>query len=252
MNLVTINNLSSNVKERTKYRCVMCNQTFEGMNHLKQHMKIHTEEMLHDLSLPNKSYSSNEHQECNAYRTKVMKTNKTNLKINILEITFSNVIFVKKCFSVNFIYNRHIKMHSGEKTHECDVCYKKFARSDRLSHHKKIHSGYRQHECDECHKKFVFKGDLEKHRHIHCVEKHFECEICHKRFALKHYLSQHKYIHSRDKSYQCDICPKKFTRKRSLSQHKNIHQVIKVCDIKLHECDVCLKQLCRKFNLNMT
>jgi uncharacterized Zn-finger protein len=46
--------------------------------------------------------------------------------------------------------DRHLKSHTGQKSHACDLCNKTFVDSTRLKRHKWIHSGHTPYKCQHC------------------------------------------------------------------------------------------------------
>jgi uncharacterized Zn-finger protein len=61
---------------------------------------------------------------------------------------------------------KHERTETGVKPYECDVCKKKFRRSDHLASHRRTHTWDKPYECDVCRKKFRRSGswqDIKKH-----------------------------------------------------------------------------------------
>ena len=67
----------------------------------------------------------------------------------------------------------------------------------------KIHTGEKTHQCSECKKAFTHRSYLTKHMRAHTGEKPYQCRHCNKDFALKSTLRNHMKIHTGEKPYKC-------------------------------------------------
>ena len=77
----------------------------------------------------------------------------------------------------------------------------------------------RTHECDVCEKRFRDSYNLKKHMHIHTNEKPYECDVCEKRFNESGNLKRHMRIHTNENPYECDVCEKRFRESGNLQKH---------------------------------
>ena len=57
-----------------------------------------------------------------------------------------------------------MRIHTNEKTYECDVCEKRFTQPGSLKKHKRIHTNERPYECDVCDKAFRRSDVLKTHK----------------------------------------------------------------------------------------
>ena len=88
----------------------------------------------------------------------------------------------------------HMNSHNGIKKlakNPCSVCGKTVWESY-MATHMRMHSGEKPYECNICFKRFPKKQNLEGHMRSHTGEKPFACSGCDKRFALYSNMVTHK------------------------------------------------------------
>ena len=73
------------------------------------------------------------------------------------------------CDSAIFVGNfgRHLKIHSGQKSHKCDQCDYASVHASNLRKHLKTHSGEKAYKCNQCNYASVEAGSLKKHIKSH-------------------------------------------------------------------------------------
>ena len=59
--------------------------------------------------------------------------------------------------------NRHLLIHSGVLPFACDICQKRFSRTDNFNLHKRQHTNERPYKCGGCEKKYVSGSKLRRH-----------------------------------------------------------------------------------------
>lgn len=175
-----------------------------------------------------------------------------------------------------YLLTRHMKSHSGNRPHKCNMCQRDFKTTVSLRNHKNTHTGMRPHKCKQCNGAFTTSGELLRHiRYKHTFEKPHKCKICEyasvelsklKRHMRSHTgerpyrcefcnyaspdsykLKRHLRTHTGEKPYQCEICQARFTQSNSLKAHKLIHSGNKP----VFQCDLCPTTCGRKTDLKI-
>lgn len=108
---------------------------------------------------------------------------------------------------------------TGERPYGCTYgnCDKKFARHETAIIHLRTHTGEKPHVCQICHRGFISSGHLTGHMRSHNGIKTHECNVCRKRFASSSSLKVHMKIHMEkgietqeadleDTVYECNVC----------------------------------------------
>lgn len=137
---------------------------------------------------------------------------------------------------------------TGEKPHQCSICWRSFSLKDYLIKHMVTHTGVRAYQCSICNKRFTQKSSLNVHMRLHRGEKSYECYICKKKFSHKTLLERHVALHSASNgtpptgtapgaragppgvvactegtTYVCSVCPAKFDQIEQFNDHMRMH-----------------------------
>lgn len=74
---------------------------------------------------------------------------------------------VQRCIMYVFVFQVHMRVHSGEKPFQCRFCPKAFAQSGNLIAHERIHTGEKPYQCEKCGKRFTQSSAYKNHVYIH-------------------------------------------------------------------------------------
>lgn len=175
-----------------------------------------------------------------------------------------------------YLLTRHMKTHSEERPHKCEVCERGFKTLASLQNHVNTHTGTKPHRCKECESCFTTSGELVRHvRYRHTFEKPHKCPECdycsvelsklkrhirshtgERPYACPHCsyaspdtfkLKRHLRIHTGEKPYECDVCHQRFTQSNSLKAHRLIHSGNKP----IFKCELCPTTCGRKTDLKI-
>ncbi|XP_041354038.1 zinc finger protein 569-like [Gigantopelta aegis] len=261
-------------KDRTmkSLRCTICGRCFESRESLYHHKK----------TMHIKSNNRFKCQLCmNTYMTwSYLKKHHQRVHYNREKARFK-CSYCPEAFPQRHMLRMHVKKHTGQKDHVCDVCNKRFAELFVLNAHRKlVHFPEKLYECVECQKKYKSCAGLKKHMFSHNAEKKYACH-CGKTFSNPESLLHHEKLHSDERPFACDQCSKAFVMRATLKKHiKRVHENVKriditkkpyVCDcgkrfavesyltnhiacyhadFKPHVCHLCQKQFSKRFMLN--
>lgn len=117
----------------------------------------------------------------------------------------------------------HLKIHSGVKSHLCELCGRTFTLKAYLNAHIRInHRGTNRPKrfmCSSCGYTCDQRHKLEVHERVHTDERPFDCQFCDKKFREKGTLVRHIRTHTGEKPYSCNICGTAYAARDTYVQH---------------------------------
>ncbi|EFX82132.1 hypothetical protein DAPPUDRAFT_195595 [Daphnia pulex] len=140
-------------------------------------------------------------------------------------------------------FQDHLKLHSGIKSHLCELCGRAFVfRSSLNSHIWLNHRGgeertkpLKKFVCSTCGHTLFSEERLGIHERIHTDERPFECKYCDKKFREKGTLVRHIRTHTGERPCECNICGKSYRSSFSLRKRVKID----------YRCEYCGKEFCQ-------
>ncbi|XP_048488611.1 zinc finger protein 787 [Plutella xylostella] len=113
--------------------------------------------------------------------------------------------------------------------HACPDCGQAFALQDRLAKHvASRHRGRtpdaaRAYVCDVCQRRFARSDMLTRHARLHSGVKPYACGACGQVFSRSDHLATHQRTHTGEKPYRCPACPYAACRRDMITRHMRTH-----------------------------
>ena len=143
---------------------------------MKNHVRIHSGEKQYMCEVCAATFSQSEYWKKKHFR--IHSRNKT-YKCEVYSATFTQSGNLKICSII----------HSGEKW---EVCAATFRQSEHFwEKHFRIHSGEKPYKCEACSATFTQSGNLKIHSIVLSGEKPFKCEVCSVTFRQTGPLKSH-------------------------------------------------------------
>ncbi|XP_053661843.1 zinc finger and SCAN domain-containing protein 12-like [Anopheles marshallii] len=141
-------------KSDKKYKCTFCDKSFAQSNNLTYHIRKHTGERPYQCEICDKKFITNAH---------------------LLS---------------------HAKFHKDvEFQFQCEICSKLFNHVGNFNKHQRVHSGEKPYRCEFCDMTFNNISNKKLHQKRHRDERNFVCQICSKGFHDAHHLERHQTVH---------------------------------------------------------
>ncbi|CAG9135143.1 hypothetical protein JYU34_021810 [Plutella xylostella] len=205
------------VQQQTeRFRCDICDLTFEGMEFLILHKKFHGGD----------KDSSSEQQDSPKdvpKKRRKYKCDQCDVKVNS-----------------QYHLDIHHSKHEGQAARKfvCEVCDRTFVAAQFLKSHMQTHSANSSIHCEICNKTFTGQAYLKLHMQLHNDIKKFKCSKCDETLPTKNCLKLHMKKHTKVKNFKCEYCGKLFVSKITMEKHKQSHEGQPIdCHVKCAQCD---------------
>ncbi|RVE49603.1 hypothetical protein evm_005735 [Chilo suppressalis] len=106
-------------------------------------------------------------------------------------------------FTVHDRLAKHVASRHRNRTpeatraYECEICRRRFARSDMLTRHARLHSGVKPYSCSACGQVFSRSDHLATHQRTHTGEKPYRCPSCPYAACRRDMITRHMRTHTR-------------------------------------------------------
>lgn len=198
--------------DESEISCKVCSLTFGTVRELRNHEKMHKNELTESL------YSFN---------------------------SLRKLYSCDTCLS-EFLTENEVKIHVNEHTFSCPVCHAKFKKALLVGLHMAEHNKEGYVSCPLCNHSFTARCKSRLIRHIrqtHQKErpKTSQCEYCGSSYLSKTMLEDHiRVVHLRKEPYKCVVCGNTFTLQSSMRIHQtNKHRVVDESELSSNYCTLC-------------
>lgn len=150
----------SNKNKKERWACSQCNRSYSRKHDLERHVDIaHTVTEDKPFRCKQCKYVFDSEDNLRAHENEHDKE-ETKLKCEICD----------KGFKSRNTWKRHMRAHFDPSPFACEVCKRRFGREHDMHRHTlRMHSGERQYQCDLCPSKFAWFSDLTIHKRRHNV-----------------------------------------------------------------------------------
>nr|XP_014091241.2 zinc finger protein 658B isoform X1 [Bactrocera oleae] len=239
----TLNTSKKIESKEVKYHCAECDKTFNSLQGLQIHNRIH--------------------------KTKEIKTQSDSF--DVVELKKPTCPICNTNFSSYKNLKLHMKIHdaqqlrtieqalpAGAKTQYkdmnkffCEICNKSFEQN-LLGIHKNMHQQSTEYNCGICNRHFENKTSFDMHMQMHADKPakprkqqikqtdsggRFACQYCGRTFQRPYEKVRHERVHTGEKPHACEVCGKTFRVSYSLILHLRTHT-----DIRPYVCATCNKR----------
>ena len=153
-------------KKEKKFKCIACDKSYLGENHLRTHvLNVHEGKKEHQCN-----FCEMEYHRSDGLRRHMVKTHGNqadNVKCDLCDKTFIFKSYLRS----------HLKNAHEETAVECNICHKKVKEKQIPTHMKSVHDKSKPYNCSTCFKSFteqrlVKRHEQRFHRNVAEVNRH--------------------------------------------------------------------------------
>lgn len=203
-------------KSDGKYECEVCQQSFENVDKLFNHIRKHDD----------KTEESEKYQ-CNICQACFIDLSELDSHVRMhfdLDIRYKCSICDNSFFDIEHLVKHTTAVHNNISniTFTCYICGDLFSSSDDFIKHDQDHkkdSGLLN--CLECGEKFSCLSSLNTHKRTHTTSRTqpYACQKCNLRFSRSEDLHNHVRVHDGKSIYSCTLCDRMFAHSKNLTNH---------------------------------
>jgi len=200
-----------------QYKCRFCEKSFNSLNELDIHTKVHSSEYKFKCAYCEESFGNasvaQAHQRicsANTGQAKKPRVRRGRREDSKEQQQKQHPNYVPDNNSNNVIPPDEIDPPASAEERRAGYC------------HRKLLDGRRRIVCVDCGKHYTTMYNMRQHRNIHTGKNLYACRHCGKEFTHKHVWETHERIHTGERPFKCEHCDKAFADRSNYNSHRKL------------------------------